>query len=62
MLWDVVVGPGLKKGVDLPFSYGVRTGNAFTPFIDHLVLRFNLYSWINSEFSIYGVTHNVSGK
>lgn len=56
------MGPGLKKGVDLPFSYGVRTGNAFTPFIDHLVLRFNLYSWINSEFSIYGVTHNVSGK
>lgn len=62
MLWDKIAGPGLKEGIDLPFSYGGRAGNAFTPFIDHLVLWLNLYSWVNPEFSIYGVTHNVSGK
>lgn len=62
VLWDKTVGPSLKEGIGLPFSYGGRAGNAFTPFIGHLDVRLNLYGWINSAFSIHGVTHNVSGK
>lgn len=62
VLWDKIVGPSLKEGIGLPFSYGRRAGNAFTPFIGHLDVWLNLYGWISCAFSIHGVTHNVSGK
>lgn len=50
VLQDKIASLGLTDGIDLLFSYCGRRDYAFTPFIDHLDVWLNLYSWKNSEY------------